>query len=81
MSSKQYVAVTYDVCKVENLFEDMNHYQLEPSINMDEQVNQYAKQDIAPVVRVYEKSNANQTSNLYKEYHFKEYDCSCSSEN
>lgn len=45
--SKSYVAVTYDVCEHNDLYEDMNEYNLDSSVDMGKQVKRFAEQDIA----------------------------------
>ncbi|WP_404448044.1 hypothetical protein LG307_03240 [Sutcliffiella horikoshii] len=75
---KYYLAVTYDVCEHNNLFEDMNEYPLDMSIDLDKQISKFAKMDVAPLVKVYESATSDfQELSLYKEYKFKEFDCGC----
>ncbi|MBM7601027.1 hypothetical protein JOC34_003448 [Virgibacillus halotolerans] len=73
-----YIAVTYDVCEHNNLYEYMNEYHLDLSIDMDKQIREFAKMDVAPIVKVYE-SDASDPGEfiLYKEYKFKKYECGC----
>lgn len=76
---KYYYAVTYDVCEHEDLFIDMNYYELESESEIESKVREFAKTDIAPVVRVYESNRSDfQKASLYKEFTFKEYECGCS---
>ncbi|WP_186580171.1 hypothetical protein [Aquibacillus kalidii] len=75
---KYYFAVTYDVCEHNNIYIDMNEYHLDSSEELDTQVMELAKVDVAPVVKVYESdTNDFNDVRLYKEYKFKEYDCGC----
>lgn len=76
--TKHYIAVTYDVCEHNDLCEEMNEYSLDGSHNLDEQVTEYAREDIAPLVKVFELENSGvRRKNLYKEYRFEEYACDC----
>ena len=73
-----YIAVTYDVCDHNNLYEDMNEYPLDLSVDIDRQIKQLATIDVAPLVKVYESDTSDfKELRLYKEYKFKEYECSC----
>ncbi|WP_223806006.1 hypothetical protein [Ornithinibacillus gellani] len=75
---KNYVAVTYDVCEHNGLYEDMNEYVLDSSADIDQQVMGFAEKDIAPLVKVYESVTSGfEALTLYKEYRFKEYECNC----
>ncbi len=75
---RYYKAVTYDVCEHNNLYENMNEYPLELSIDIDKQVREFAKNDIAPVIKVFESDTSDfKEFRLYKEYKFKEYECNC----
>ncbi|WP_221563239.1 hypothetical protein [Alkalihalobacillus sp. TS-13] len=76
--TKYYFAVTYDVCEHNGLFQDMNDYPLNSSVDMEEQLKKLAKQDIAPLIKVYESDTSDFTEpRFYKEYKFKEYECGC----
>lgn len=77
--SKYYLAVTYDVCVHNDFYEDMNEYPIDVSANLEEEILKFAKQDIAPLVKVYESTSSDFTGEvkLYKEYRFKEFDCNC----
>lgn len=66
------VAVTYDVCEVENLYESMIEHTISDPNNLDEEVAAIAARDIAPVVKVFNNKH------LVKEYTFSQYECSCS---
>ncbi|MFB1050302.1 hypothetical protein [Paraliobacillus sp. JSM ZJ581] len=78
MFKKHYIAITYDVCEHNNLYEDMNEYIINPSTNMYDQVKTFAKIDIAPLVKVYESSTKDfKELLLYKQFVFKEYECNC----
>ncbi len=78
MMSKNYVAVTYDVCEHNDLYEDMNEYILDSFADMDKQVKGFAEKDVAPLVKVYKSVTSDfQELTLYKEYKFKEYECDC----
>lgn len=73
-----YIAVTYDVCEHNNLYEDMNEYPLDSSGDTEQQIRDYAKIDIAPLVKVYESDRSDfRVVRLCKEYIFKEYECGC----
>src|SRR5699024_787308 len=81
-----YIAVTYDVCTHEHLYEDINEYVIDSDRNMDEQVKEFAEMDIAPLVKVYildrdniEKFEASDFAELalYKVYKFQQYQCNC----
>ncbi|MGF6949934.1 hypothetical protein QF028_002439 [Neobacillus sp. B4I6] len=77
---KYYIAVTYEVCEHNNLYLDMNEYNIEASEDMDKQIRELAKVDVAPVVKVYESDTSDfKEFRLYKEYKFKEYECGCNS--
>lgn len=76
--SKRYIAITYDVCKHNDLYEDMNEYILNPSAEMDKQVKEFAKIDVAPLIKVYESVTGDfKDITLHKKYKFKEYECDC----
>lgn len=78
MMTRYYIAVTYDVCEHNNLYEDMNEYPLDLSIDIDKQVREFAKVDIAPIIKVYESDTSDfEELRLYKEYKFQEYECKC----
>jgi len=78
MMTRYYIAVTYDVCEHNNLYEDMNEYPLDLSIDIDKQVREFAKVDVAPIIKVYESDTIDfKQLRLYKEYKFKEYECGC----
>ena len=78
MMRKYYIAVTYDVCEHNDLFIDMHNYKIESIMDLDKQIKEIAKMDIAPVVEVYESNTSDfRDSKLYKEYTFKEYECRC----
>ncbi|MEN2466915.1 hypothetical protein [Ornithinibacillus sp. JPR2-1] len=74
-----YLAVTYDVCVHNDLYEDMNQYLLDSSKEMEKQVAEIAEQDIAPVVKVFIANSADVKGDvtLYKEFYFKEFECNC----
>lgn len=75
---KYYLAVTYDVCEHEDFCIDMNQYRMDESKDHDEQIRQWAKTDVAPLVKVYESYTSDfKDLILYKEYTFSEYECSC----
>lgn len=77
---KYYIAVTYEVCEHNNLYLDMNEYNIDSSEDMDKQIRELAKADVAPVVKVYESDTSDfKEFRLYKEYKFKEYECGCNS--
>ncbi|MCP3033035.1 hypothetical protein LF817_17055 [Halobacillus sp. A1] len=72
------MAVTYDVCEHNNLYEDMNEYPLDLTVDIDNQIRKFAKKDVAPLVKLYESETSDFNElRLYKEYRFKEYECSC----
>jgi len=73
--------LTYDVCEHNDLCEDMNEYILDSYSDMDKQVKEFAKRDVAPLIKIYEsvKSDFKELT-LYKEYKFQEYDCDCNQE-
>jgi len=76
--TKHYIAVTYDDCEHNDLYEDMNEYILNPTANMDEQIKEFAQNDIAPLVKVYESVTSDlKDLTLYKQYKFNEYECGC----
>jgi hypothetical protein len=75
---KYYLAVTFDVCEHNDLYQDMNEYRIHSIEKLEEKVKEFAQQDIAPVVKVYESYSSDFTNcKLYKEYKFKEFECSC----
>jgi hypothetical protein len=75
---KYYFAVTYEVCKHNNIYMDMNEYNLDSSKELDTQVRELAKVDVAHAVKVYESDTSDfKDFRLYKEYKFKEYECGC----
>lgn len=75
---KYFIAVTYEVCEHNHICLDMNEYSVDPLKGLDEQIREFARIDIAPLVKVYESNTDgfNECS-LYKEYTFKEYECGC----
>lgn len=76
--TKHYVAITYDVCEHNSLCEEMNEYILDSSVDIDKQIKGFAEQDVAPLVKVYQSATSDwEELTLYKEYKFKEYECSC----
>ncbi|WP_462406305.1 hypothetical protein [Gracilibacillus sp. Marseille-QA3620] len=75
---KFYLAVTYDVCEHNDLFIDMNEYILDLTKDVEEQIKELAKVDVAPLVKVYESDTCEfKEYRLYKEFIFKEYECGC----
>ncbi|WP_042149990.1 hypothetical protein [Paucisalibacillus sp. EB02] len=79
--SKYYLAVTYDVCEHQSLYQDMNEYPINSADNFVDKVKEFAQHDIAPVVKIYESYSSKFTDlKLYKEYTFKEYECNCENE-
>lgn len=77
---KYYLAVTYEVCEHSNLYLDMNEYYLDISRDIDKQVRNLAKVDVAPVVKVYESDTKEfKEVRLYKEFKFQEFECGCNS--
>ena len=78
MMTRYYIAVTYDVCEHNNLYEDMNEYPLDLFIDIDKQIGEFARTDVAPLIKVYESNTSDlKELRLYKEYIFKEFQCSC----
>jgi len=76
--TRYYIAVTYDVCEHNNFYEDMNEYPLDLSVDIDKQIREFAKADVAPLVKVYRSDTSDfKELRLYKEYTFKEYECGC----
>lgn len=76
--TERYIAITYDVCKHHDLYENMNKYILNSSTEIDKQVKEFAKKDVAPLIKVYESVTDDlKDITLYKEYRFKEYECDC----
>ncbi len=41
--TERYIAITYDVCKHHDLYENMNKYILNSSTEIDKQVKEFAK--------------------------------------
>ncbi|MFD1850780.1 hypothetical protein [Oceanobacillus bengalensis] len=77
--TRNYIAVTYDVCNHNNLYEDLNEYPLDMSIDIDKQIREFAKMDVAPLIKVYVSDTSDfKAFRLYREYKFNEYECSCS---
>lgn len=77
---KYYLAVTYDVCEHNELFQDMNEYPIRSFFDMEAEVREFAKLDIAPLVRVYESDTSDfKNPTLHKEFIFQEYECGCDS--
>ncbi|KHF39143.1 hypothetical protein [Halalkalibacter okhensis] len=74
--TKTYKAVTYDVCEHNDLYEDMNEYFIDSPEKIDEKIRELAKQDVAPLVKLYELDTRNEFQ-LIDEYKFKDYDCGC----
>ena len=75
---KYYFAVTYEVCEHNDIYLDMNEYDIDSSEDLDKQIREFAKVDVAPLVKVYESETSDfKEFTLHKEYQFKEYDCSC----
>ncbi|MFD1445211.1 hypothetical protein [Oceanobacillus profundus] len=76
--ARYYIAVTYDVCEHDNLYQDMNEYPLDLSIDIDKQIKEFANVDIAPLIKIYESDTSDlKELRLYREYKFKEYECGC----
>ncbi|QGQ45810.1 hypothetical protein [Metabacillus sediminilitoris] len=75
---KYYIAVTYEVCEHNNIYLDMNEYNIDSSKDLDKQIREVAKVDVAPLVKFYESDTSDfKEIRLYKEYKFKEYECGC----
>ncbi|WP_027963876.1 hypothetical protein [Halalkalibacillus halophilus] len=75
---KQYIAVTYDICEVEDLFMDMHEYVFSTDQELELLVKKFADIDIAPLVRVYTTTKEDSSDpTFYKDFHFEEYDCGC----
>ncbi|GAB3056583.1 hypothetical protein [Virgibacillus ainsalahensis] len=73
-----YLAVTYDVCEHNDLFEDMNAYHLISLDNLDNYLKHLAKKDNAPVIKVYVSDTSDfKELRLHKEYRYREYECGC----
>lgn len=73
-----YIAVTYDICEHNNLYEVMNHYKVDLAVDLHKQLSEWAKQNVAPLVKVFESETSDfNKSRLYKEYRFQQYDCHC----
>ncbi|WP_078592963.1 hypothetical protein [Evansella clarkii] len=73
-----YIAVTYEVCEHNNLYEDMNEYPLDSSADIETQIREFAKKDVAPLVKVYESDSRDfKEVRFCREYKFKEYECDC----
>ncbi|TGB00764.1 hypothetical protein [Halobacillus salinus] len=73
-----YKAVTYDVCEHQDLYQDMNDYTIDFAGDVEGQIRKLAKQDIAPVVKLYESETSDfKEFRLYEEYRFIEYECDC----
>lgn len=76
--TKHYIAITYDICEHDDLCEEMNEYILNPSVNMDEQIKEFASIDVAPLVKVYQSVRSDlKELTFYKQYTFQEYECRC----
>ena len=76
--ARYYIAVTYDVCEHDNLYQDMNEYPLDLSIDIDKQIKEFAKMDVAPLIKIYESDTSDlKELRLYREYNFKEFECGC----
>lgn len=75
---RNYIAITYDVCMHNDLYEEMNTYMLDPLSDMDAQVHGLAEADFASLVKVFESPTRDgETVSLYKEYTFSKYECNC----
>lgn len=78
MMKKYYLAVTYEVCEHNDLYLDMNEYNVDSTRELDDQIRELAKVDVAPLVKVYESDTSDfRDVRLYKEYTFKDYECGC----
>lgn len=78
--NKSFIAVTYDVCDHQSLYESMNEYRLDFHVEINEQVKELAAMDVAPLIKVYVSNLGDNTGfKFYKEYKFKEYECNCNS--
>lgn len=66
--------MTYEVCEHNNIYLDMNEYNIDSTIALDEQIRELAKVDVAPLVKVYESYTSEFKD---KQYIFKEYECGC----
>jgi hypothetical protein len=58
MMKKYYFAVTYEICEHNNIYLDMNEYNLDSTKDLETQVRVLAKVDVAPVVKVYESGTS-----------------------
>ena len=75
---KYLLAVTYEVCEHNDLYMDMNAYAIDPAKDVDPQLSENAKADVAPLVKVYECDTTEfKDCRLVKEQRFKEYECNC----
>ncbi|MFG6147397.1 hypothetical protein [Halobacillus sp. B23F22_1] len=75
-----FIAVTYDVCEHNQLYEHMNEYRLGLDLtgDIDMKIKDFAKKDAAPVVKLYESATSDfKEFRLHREYNFKEYECRC----
>lgn len=76
--TRYFIAVTFEVCEHNNIYEDMNEYRFESSADIDKQIKEFAKIDVAPIVKVYESHTSNfEDLRFYREYKFIEYECGC----
>ena len=75
---KYYMAITYDVCEQQGKYVDMNEYKISCLEQLDEQVRQFARADVAPIVKVYESDKSDyENAKLYTKFKFPEYECCC----
>jgi len=76
---KYYIAVTYDVCEVEEFCYEMNQYDIDSNKAFYEQAKEFAKLDVASLVGIYGLHNKNEYTEFHEiaEYEFEEYKCKC----
>lgn len=75
---RNYIVVTYEVCEHNNIYEDMNEYLLDSSTDLENKIWDFARTDVAPLVKVYKSDTSDfEELKFYKEYRFQEYECGC----
>jgi hypothetical protein len=78
MKKYYYFAVTNEVYEHNNIYIVIDEYNLDSSEDMDKQIKELAKLEVAPLVKVYKSDTSDfKEFRLYKEYKFKENECDC----
>ena len=79
---RETMAITYDVCDVEQFCIDMNQYKIDLNKDLKQQAYEFAKTDIASLVEIVEvvKEHKDDECGEFKtitEFVFEEFKCKC----